>query len=136
MAKIDSFSILKKEDFDSKDANLVDKLAFVINPVLTQLESILNKNIDFDNLRQEIKDVIVEVNGSGTPKILTQIKNNLLSKVRGIQVIKAENLTNSLLFSTSQPFITFNENNKIITIANVTGLQADNKYKLTVITYG
>ncbi len=134
--KIDGFQQLKREDFDEKDKSLIDKLAFIINPVLTQLESLLNKNIDFDNLRQEMRDIVVEVNGSGAPKILTQFKSNLSTKIKGMQVIKAENLTDSTVSPTSQPFIMATENNKIVTINKITGLQADNKYKLTVITYG
>jgi hypothetical protein len=134
--RFDGFQQLKREDFEEKDKSLIDKLAGIINPVLTQLEQGLNKSLDFDNFRQEIKEVIVTVDATGEPTTQTQFKNGLLTKVRGTDVIRAENLTTSTSFPTAQPFISFSENNKIVTITNVSGLQANNKYKLTVITYG
>lgn len=136
MAKLDGIQRLKREDFDEKDKGLIDKLGGILNPFLEQIQSAFNKNLNFENLRQEMKDIIVTVDGSGLPTTQTQFKNNLISKLQGTQVIKAENLTDGTITPTSQPFIFYSENSNIVTIIKVTGLQASNKYKLTMITYG
>lgn len=136
MAKIDNIKRILKEDFPENSRETVDKMGYVINNFMEQVISAFNKNINFDNLNQEIKDISVTVNGSGIPTIDTNFKNNLITKVKGIQVILAENQTNTTSYPTSCPFISFTENNKIVTIRHISGLQANNKYKLRIITFG
>lgn len=136
MARVDGIQRLKREDFDEKDRGLIDKLGNILNPFLEQIQDAFNKNITDENLREETKSLIVTVDGTGVPTTQTLFKNNLISKLQGTQVIKAENLTDGTITPTSQPFIFYSENSNIVNILKITGLQASNKYKLTVKTYG
>lgn len=136
MAKIDNIKRILKEDFDEKDRPIVDKLGGVINTFMEQVISALNKNINFDNLNQEVRDITVTVDAGGVPLTDVSFRSNLLTRLRGMQVIFAENQTNPNSYPTTCPFISFNENSKIIRITHITGLQASNKYKLRIITIG
>lgn len=134
--RLNNVKRLAKEDFAPEDQALVEKLSFALNPLLDQLNNAFNKNIDFDNLNQELLTVDVEVNASGIPKILTEIKSNLKTKINGLCVIRAINLTNDGTYPSGCPFITFDTNGSIITIKHVTGIPANKKYRLLVISIG
>lgn len=113
---------------------MIDKLAFVINTFNEQVVDALNKNIDYDNLNRDIKTIDLMVDSDGIPTTQIQFQNALKTRIRGIEVMRAENLTSPGTYVTTAPFISFTENTKIITVQHVTGLQADNKYRLTVET--
>lgn len=134
--KLDGLKRIIREDFDEKDRDFVDKLAFALNPFLDQVSAVFSKNIDLDNLKEEEKDIEITVDMNGIPISQVQFKNTLNSKIRGTEVIKADNLTDTAVYPTGHPFISFVENNKLINILHVTGLQANNKYKLRIRTKG
>jgi hypothetical protein len=135
--KVTEFKRLVTEDFDAKDRGVVEKLARVLNPVIEQMASALNKNLTFaDNIAAPIKDFDVMVNSSGVPKVSTAFKTGLSANIKGLFVIKAENLTNPAVSPTSQPFVTYTESDGLVYVSKITGLQADNKYRLRVIVVG
>lgn len=137
MAKIQSFKRIIKENFDSDYQDLIDAIGGSINVFAEDVINAFNKNITVDdNLKMEYKDVDVTVNASGLPNITTQYKTVLLGRIKGVSVERAENLTNSTTYPTSAPFITFTQNDQVITIKHITGLVANNKYRLTVLTKG
>lgn len=125
---------INREDFDEKDKSFVDKIAYLLNDQIGQLTTAFNKNIDFDNLKQELKDVTVEVDSDGIPKILTNFKNGLIQPITGTKVINVVCLTDHSTRPIACPFITFSEIKKIVTIIHVAGLPADKKFKLTINT--
>lgn len=127
---------LIKEDVEEDDRPLVEKIGYVINPSFEQLSKILDKNITIeDNLNQSKKQILVTVNSSGTPISNVQFKTDIRGNCFGIDVIKAENQTNRTTYPTSCPFLSWTEQNGVITINNITGLQVNNKYKLNLIIY-
>ncbi len=134
--KLDGLKRLVREDFPDDSKALVDKLAFVLNPYLEGIATVLNHNIDYDNLKRELKTIDVVVNASGNPIPAISFRNTLSSKIKGINVIRAQNNTSTTVYPTATPFITFTEENKIITINNISGLQLNNKYSLTIETIG
>lgn len=131
MAKIDNLKRIIKEDFPEEYQELIDKLAFSLNPFLEQLSNAFNKNINNDNLSRETVSITVE-NSSGNLKSPVQFKFNLKSRILGLNIIKAENLTNSNTYPTNAPFISWTINENIITVKKVTGIQDNNKYRLTL----
>lgn len=131
--KITSFKRLIVEDSKAENQELVSKLASILNPTLEQLERILTKNINTDNLAQSLVDISVTVDSSGVPVGTTTFKNDLQSKLRGIISVRAQS-SNPNLSATGTPLITFSENANLITINNITGLQANTKYTLTLLT--
>lgn len=142
MARIPDLRQLKKEDFDSKDQKLIEKLAFPINNFMQQVVNALKNGIDFNNLNQETFIISVSVNSSGAPISLVQFKNGLATKVAGMTCINVINQTSNIRFPTAQPCITWNQNNNILTITNVSGLPIpagqtnSDTYQLTILTIG
>lgn len=120
---------------DSQDAMTV--LAEIYNPLIDSLDTILNGNIDFENLKQTKFQIDVVVDSSGSPLIGNKVNlGNAKSQPSGFQVIRAQNLTNTTTYPTTQPYISYTPvGNGIITFNNISGLQANNKYRLTVIAY-
>ena len=135
--KIQTFRRLIQEDVEEQYRPLVAKIGEVINSFAETIVDGLNKKITIDdNLNQFIKDISIQVNSSGTPTIGGSFQNTLTNSIRGISVIKASHATSSSTYVTSHPFITFSETNKVVTIQNVTGLPADNKFTLRILCYG
>lgn len=135
MAKVNNIKRLIAEDFEEEYQDLVRQLSFVINPLSEQITSAFNKNIDFDNLNQEVAIVEASVNGAGVPKVELQIKVNLKTRLKGVHVINIENLTdNSLL--TGAPFVNYQLITNGLKVNQITGLVADKKYRLTLVLIG
>lgn len=134
--KITNLKRLIKEDFAEKDQDLVSKLAFSINPFLEQISNIFNKNIDFDNLNQELLSFEVTVDNNGKPALATELKYTLRTRPKGMQVIRAENISGTAGYPTGTPFITYDFNNENIRVLNVAGLPANKKFRLQVILIG
>lgn len=133
--KFNGFKKLVKEDFDSKDQALIEKLAFVFNPLIEQLVQAFNKNVDFDNLNQEIIYLNTKVNATGVPILGTDVKTTLKTRLKGIQCISALNLTDTLP-PAGAPFVTYTVSSNLIKITNITGLLPNKDYQLTLILIG
>lgn len=130
------------EDFEEQFRDLIDTLAGELNAFNNDVYNQLNGNITFDNLdRQLVPNLVVQMDASGAVINKPQVKLTLKSKISGISVINAQNNTNVEVYPTSHPFISFTVGtdkgtDKIITIKNITGLQANSKYTLTVEIIG
>lgn len=134
--KLNNLKRIVVEEFPQEDQPVVEKLAFSLNPMLDQLTTAFNKNIDFDNLNQEILEFVVEVDATGRPKVATELKSNLRTRVRGYHVIRAQNENPNGPLPTATPFISYNQNESGVRIVGVTGIPANNKFRLTVIAIG
>lgn len=137
MGKIASFKRIITEDFESKDQNLISKLAFSINAFADDVANLVNKNLSFDdNLNITTKTITIAVNALGIPTSTTQLKTGLLRGTTGSQVIKVVNKTlGSNAAPTATPFITYTENSGVITITNITNLTANIQFAITIILY-
>jgi hypothetical protein len=131
MARLSNLKRIIKEDFPDEYQELIDKLAYSLNPFLEQISEAFNKNINNDNLAREFVTITVE-NSTGNLKIPVQVKTSLRSRVVGLNVIRVENLTNSSIYPTNNPFVAWTINNNILTVQKVTGIQDNNKYRLTL----
>lgn len=135
--KLQSFKRIVTEDVKEEFRELVSKLAYSINPFAEEVIEALNKNLTSeDNLNETKKEVTVTVNSSGTPTTPLQFKTDLSRTSFGIDVVKAENITNSTTYPTGHPFLSYSEVNGVITVNNITGLPANNKFKLKLIIKG
>ena len=124
------------EDFATEDQGLINKLAFIFNPMIDQLQTVFNKNIDFDNLNQQVLNFDVTVDAKGNPTSSLQLSYNLNTKLEGLQVIRAVAYTNGI-YVTSCPFISYTGNsNGNINVNNISGLPANQKFNLQVIVIG
>ena len=136
MPRIGNVSKIIKEDFDSDYSELIDKLAFVINPFMEDVERQINGNLDDENLASETLTITMKVDDSGTPIGTDTIKTGV-AKPEGMAVISARNLDNTSVYPTSHPFISFGyeTDTSSVKVLNIIGLQANASYSLTVKVY-
>jgi hypothetical protein len=134
--KLNDLKRIKTEDFATDDRELVSKLAYLLNPFLEQINTLLNHNVDFDNLNQEVITLTVELKTGGVPKVLTEFKSSLKTRIKGLICISAANLENDGTFPTTAPFISYSIVGDLIRIQNITGLPVGKRYTLTIISIG
>jgi len=123
------------EDFPEESRPIVERLGGVLNYFMRQVVELNNGQIDFENTQWAVSNVEVTVDASGIPTQVTRVlvnKNN----PKGLSVIRSQNLTNSTIYPTNAPFVSYvSEGNNVIRITHVTGLPANNKFRLTFISF-
>lgn len=134
MGKTPDLKRIAKEDFPPEDHPLIEKLAFPLNSHMEQVRNLFNKGIDFENLAQELVTLPVQTNDKSKPISTLTFKSNLRNKVKGIIVISANITSSTLSYVTQYPFISFSQNESIITINNISGLSPETKYELLLLT--
>lgn len=125
---------ISKEDFPAEFHALIDKLAFPLNSHMEQVRNLFNKGIDFDNLTQEVITLKVQTNASSNPINTLTFKSTLRGRVRGIIVMSANITSATLSYPTQAPFVSFSQNNGIVTINNISGLAPETTYELLLLT--
>jgi len=136
MARVNNLKRITVEEFAEEDQETVGKLAVALNPFLEQVSNAFNKNIDFDNLNQEIIQVEVTVGSDGKPVSPTEVRVSLRTRPRGLVVIRAENLSGTASFPTGTPFITYDFSGSNVRILHVAGIPAGRKYSLSMLVLG
>jgi tetrahydromethanopterin S-methyltransferase subunit D len=122
------------EDFDKDDQKLVGKLAFIINSFHEQVRSVLAKNVDFDNLAQEVKTLSFTTGSNGQPLNTVSFKSGVANKIQGISTVRLVITSNNTSFPTQLPVISWSQSASLVTITNIGGLQAETRYDLTILT--
>lgn len=131
--KLPSFRRLYEQDYPPEQQELVAQLAVSINYGFEALYETLNGKLTFgDNTSSLITSVNVEVDATGKPKTKATIRKVSPERFAGLTVIRAVNLTNSSVYPTSSPFISYTETTDSIVIDNVAGLPANNLFQLIV----
>lgn len=134
--KLNNFKRLTVEEFPVDMQPTIEKISFALNPFLEQVVNAFNKNIDFDNLNQEVLEFTVITTSDARPTTTLELKSNLRTKVKGYVVIRAQNEDPNGPPPTSTPLVSFSQNDVNVRITGVTGLVVGNKYRLTVISIG
>lgn len=124
-----------KEDFAEDDRELVEKLAFPLNAFFEQVRNLLTKNIDFQNLNMELVTLTVST-VSGVPISQTNFKITLKNRMAGAVCISATNLDVPSNYPVTGPFMSFTQNEKIVTADHISGLQDNQFYKLVFMVIG
>lgn len=136
MSKIEIPSKIRAENFGKDDVEVASKIGAIYNQFVDQIYFLLQKNIDFENLNRQIVTVTVTLNSLGKIVNPPTIKYSLNTKVQAVYCGNAVCLTNNLLFPTSAPFVSWQLNNNTLIITNVSGLQANSQYSLTLELVG
>jgi len=135
MGKLNNVQRIRPEDFDSDYEQLVIQLGNILNEFMQQVVDLADDNVDFDNLDQNLIIFDVTVDAAGNMSSTNQI-NVGKTNPNGMSVIFAQNLTNSQVYADSQPFISYvPQGNGLVTVKHVSGLPANNKFKITAIVY-
>jgi hypothetical protein len=136
MSKLQAPKKIRIEDFKSDQSDLISKIGFVYNSFADQVYQVLNGNVDYDNLKRQIVTLDITVDANGALVNAPSIKYNLNSKLKGITVLNAVNLVNSNTYPSSHPFISWDLNGSLINIKNISGLQNNSQYRLTLELVG
>lgn len=136
--KLSNFQEFTKETFPSKYQDLCDVIGNAFNNFGRQVTQGLNNNqiTVTDNLNEQYKTITVTVDATGKPTQTLTYKSSLSTVTQGIVVVKAVNATNSTTYPTGTPFLTWVDNSGTVTISNITNLQANNQYTLTLRAMG
>lgn len=134
--RLPSFKRLVTQDYDKDDQKLVDTLSSSLNGGIESLYETLNNNVSLsDNIKCTVKQVTLQVDSQGKPKVSTSFLLDIKGKIWGCSVVQAVNVTNPTTYPLGAPFISYTQNDTIVTITNVTGLQQNNTYVLTLIAW-
>ncbi len=137
MAQPPKINRIRIEDFAPEDRALASKLASNVNGFMDETIRLFNKNIDFENLNRQVVKVTVQIDNSGnivnTPQAKYTLRNG---RLQGITVISALNVDSPTTYPTTAPFVSFTFSDGLLTIVNVTGLQNNSNYNLTLELIG
>ncbi len=135
--KLPNYRRLMKTDFPNEFQDLVERLAYVININTQSVYDALNRKVSLgDNIDCVIRNIEITVDGSGIP-VNTAIfgVDDKVRVVQGLEVQRAENLTNSNVYPTGGIFLTFQQVQTGVQIQHVTGLPAGYNFRLRVVGY-
>lgn len=136
--KLPNFRRILFNDYEPEYRKLVERLSITINNGFESLNNAMNKNVSLgDNVRCDIKDIVVEVNENGFPKKEIAINSTLAGSpvFIGSHVILSQNLTNSAIYPTSGVQCNFTQSARGIIINHITGLPANYQFLLRVVFY-
>lgn len=137
-ADVNNIKRLVREDFPEEYQDLIDKLAYSLNPFMEQVSSGFDNQIDMSNLDQQIitiNDVVVD--GSQLPTKKLEFAYNLNDTLQGSTVISAINTTSASSYVTTAPYATIQIIQQgLAEVKHITGLIPGNKYtiKLLLVT--
>lgn len=136
--KIQLNSNIDKNKFPEEYRVLLDGLAEILNNNFQNLYNTLTNNLTIDDNFKggETKDIKVRIDSNNTPLVGANIIIKSSLPIRGMKVIKAVNADNNNVFPLSHPFISYTQNGNRVTIQNVSGLQPNALYTLTVEILG
>jgi hypothetical protein len=134
MGKAPNLKRIAKEDFPAEYQELIDKLAFPLNSHMEQVRDLFTKNVDFDNLARELITLKIQTNSLSKPITKVSFKSTLRNKIRGINVISANITSSNTSYVQSAPFISFSQNDGIVSVTNISGLAPETTYELVLET--
>lgn len=136
MAVLPNFRRIFKSDYDEDDQALVEKLSVTINNGFEMLYNALNRKLTIgDNFAATVKDIEMEVDARGVPTRTAAFNITFDGRVGQIVVGRIDNLTNAQALLTGAPFVLFRQNDKLVEILQVTGLSANQTYRVRLTAY-
>ena len=136
MTKLATYKRLTTTDFEEDQQAFVEQLSFPINDGFSQLYFAMNGRVDLrNNLFCTVKDVEITVKDNGIPVNSTSFSLDRDGKMLGCQVLYAANQANTAIYPTAQPFVSFTQNGKTVTINHISGLQSGDRYIVRIVAY-
>lgn len=136
MPKLRSYKRLITSDFEKEDQELIERIGGSINDSFNELYFTLNGRVELtNNIACTVRTVDITVDSNGIPVSRTTFTLNSTTPVIGCQVIMAANQTNTVVYPTGAPFISFTQLDQALLINHITGLQANNRYTLRIVAY-
>lgn len=122
---------LNREDFQDAP-NWIDPMLTVINTFMDSVYNIMNRNISLtQNLNIQIVAINVETDTNSDIKPV-KLKTTVRGRVAGVSVIRVITTDTSSI----SPFVSFTQNENILTISNIASLNSNEKYKIILLVIG
>lgn len=133
--KLPSYKRIITQDYTKENQELIEQLGGNINDSFNTIYSALNNKLTFkENFSSTVRDIEIVVDSAGKPTNDVGFKLDILNtQVTGCICVRATNLTNSNVFPTGSPWVSFLQQDNFIKILNVTNLQPSNRYILRII---
>lgn len=129
MPLIDNVRRINSGDFKKEDQEVAERVAEIYNYFAEQVTNTLNGNVEISNLNRDLVEIQVTVGSTGLP--LQTARFGAETGLTGINILRADNLTNNSVYPTGAPFITYsNSGTGTYTINHITGLPANNNFRL------
>lgn len=134
MAKLPSYRRIMEQDYKPEEQDLVRQLSTSLNYGIEALYDVLNGKLTLrDNFNSTIREVDIEVDAVGLPKVKTVMKKNNSNRIEGLWVLNVTNLTKSTVYPTSGVTVSFTETSDSIIIDHLTGLSAGYIWRIKVV---
>lgn len=131
-----TFKRLFKGDYNAQYQDLVEQLSLTINNGFDNLYNLTVNRISLkDNISCTLKTVQISVDSSGNPVNPVVISLSQTTKVQGLTLLNLTNLVSSTTYPTSGVHVSFSVINSGVSISNVTGLLANNKYQMNIVIF-
>lgn len=134
MGRVPDLKRIAKEDYSPDDRDLIERLSFPINSHIEQVRSALNKNIDFENLAQELKTLTFTTGSDGQPLNTLIFKSDLVNNVQGIMAVRVVITTDNTSFASQLPVFSWSQEGNLVTFSSIGGLAAETGYQITILT--
>lgn len=134
MARPPDLRRITEEEYPEDQRELISKLGVILNQFMQQTIDALNKKLNNQNLNRSIKSLTTKTIG-GVPQGLILIKPDVNGSVLGMNVIDCVNNTDGLA-PTGGIFISRTLFKGLIKVTNITGLQDNKEYTITVEIIG
>lgn len=135
--KLPLYRRIFKSDYSEDDQTLVEKMSVSINNGFDTLFELSNKKISLkDNVDCTVKTLTLAVDANGIPTTPTAFSLDTTSRIGGISVYRVDNLTNTQIYPTGAPFVSFSQTDRGVTINHITGLQPNYQWQISVVAYG
>jgi bacillopeptidase F (M6 metalloprotease family) len=136
MPRLKSYKRIITSDYKAEDREMIEQLAGSVNDAFNDVYFILNGRVELtNNLYCTVRLVDVTVDANGIPTSRTTITLNNTQPVIGCAVLSAANQTNSAVYPTGAPFISFTQIDQALLINHITGLQANNRYTIRIVAF-
>ena len=134
--RIPNLKRLYYTDFEQQYQKLVEQMSYTINTTFETIIQALNNNISIrDNLLASVKDITLSVDSTGKPTSPAAFSISNTNPIDGTLVIRAVPSSNTVVYPTGAPFITYSQNASTVTIVNITGLPANIPFTIRIVAF-
>lgn len=134
--KLNNTRQIRAEDFDDEYSQLVAQLGSILNSFMQEVVELSDERIDFENRVENLITFNIRVDSTGKPVQAPFNVNAGKSGIKGIQVIRAINLTKSGTYPVATPFVNFVPvGGELIRVDSLLGLTANDNWQITAVIY-
>ena len=134
---IPAFKRLLKTDYAQSFQQMIETLSYSLNNAIESLNNAMANGVSLkSNILCTIKVLNIQVDVNGKPTSSLVFPLTFTGQVLGVSVVNVVNQTNSSIYPTGAVMPFFVQTQTGVQINNITGLQPNNTYNVTVVAWG